>query len=75
VLGAVTVALCVTLCPAAKLPVDTCARFVPAAELLEEVIRTTVVEALAVPLPWFFTVQLTTTLPPGDALAGLKLMP
>jgi hypothetical protein len=34
-----------------------------------------VVEALAVPLPWFFTVQLTTTLPPGDTLAGLKLMP
>jgi hypothetical protein len=75
VVGAATVALCVTLCPAARLPADTWARLVPAAELLEEVMRTTVVEELAVPLPWFLSIQLTTTLPPGATLVGLKLIP
>ena len=72
VLGAVTVALCDVEPPALKLGADTCAKFDPDDVAFEVVILTTVVDAFASAVPWFLSVQLTFTLPPGATLAGLK---
>jgi hypothetical protein len=72
VVGAVTVAFCATLWPAVRLAVDTVAKSLPAAELLDEVMRTTLQEAFAEAIPWFFIVQLTAAPPPAAMLVGLK---
>jgi len=44
------------------------------AQELELSMRTTVVEGLAVPLPWLSRFQLTVTLPFGATGSGVKLM-
>ena len=71
--GAVRVRLCATEPPAAKLAVLTVAKLLPAALVLLAVIRTSVVEAPAAPVPWFVIDQLAFTEPPPLTDAGLTV--
>ena len=62
-MGAVRVVFCGCDPPAARLGVLIEARLLPAALVELWLMRTTVVEALAVPVPWLASVQLAVTKP------------